>query len=155
VGVARGGVGWASGEVMPKEKLRAAIDAAIADKPTMALLVTRLKAQDIEIRLRRTGGYTGISFGLEGTAFAGRRLGRAYSFEGLQKYHSIDYDTAQDSTLQQVATASPADCRQKLDDYEEYQQTLRELYEHYAQSAFNEPGPECDRTVAIGAIAAE
>jgi hypothetical protein len=144
-----------TGEVLPKEKLWAAIDEATADKPTMALLVTRLKAQDIEIRLRRTGDrYTGISFGMDGSAFAGRRLGRAYSFEGLQKYQSIYYDAAQDSTLQQVASATPAECRQKLADYDEYQRTLRDLYEHYAQSAIGEPGPECDRTVAMQAIAA-
>lgn len=145
-----------TGEILPKEKLWEAIDTAITDKPTMALLVTRLKAQDIEIRLRRTGDrYSGISFGIDGAAFAARRLGRAYSFEGLQKYHLIDYDnTAQDSTLQQVASASSAECQQKLDDYDGYQRTLRELYEHYAQLAISEPGPECDRTVAIGAIAA-
>lgn len=144
-----------TGEVLPKEKLWTAIDAAAADKPTMALLVTRLKAQDIEICLRRMGDrYTGISFGVDDSAFAGRRLGRAYSFEGLQQYRSIYYDTAQDSTLQQVANASPAKCQQKLADYEEYQRTLRELYEQYAQSAISEPGPRRDRAVAIGAIAA-
>lgn len=144
-----------TGEVLPKEKLWATIDAATADKPTMALLVTRLKAQDIEIRFRLTGDrYTGISFGMDGSAFAGRRLGRAYSFEGLQQYRSIYYDTAQDSTLQQVANASPAECQQKLADYDEYQRTLRELYEQYAQSAISEPGPGCDRAVATGASAA-
>jgi len=145
-----------TGEVLPKEKLWAAIDAATADKPTMALMVTRLKAQGVDVQLRHKGDrYTGISFGMDGSAFAGRRLGRAYSFEGLQKYYLIDYDnTAQDSTLQQVVSASPAECQQKLDDYNEYQRTLRELYEHYAQSAIKAPGPECDRIVATGAIAA-
>ncbi|NEQ48229.1 MAG: relaxase/mobilization nuclease domain-containing protein [Leptolyngbya sp. SIOISBB] len=144
-----------TGEVLPKEKLWAEIDTAIADKPTMALLVTRLKAQDIDIRLRRgSDRYTGISFGLDGSAFAGRRLGRAYSFEGLQKYHSIYYDTAQDNTLQQVANASSAECQQKLDDYAEYQRRLRELYEQYAHSTITEPGPECDRVVAREAISA-
>jgi hypothetical protein len=144
-----------TGEVLPKEKLWAAIDTATADKPTMALMVTRLKAQGVDVQLRHGGDrYTGISFGLDGSAFAGRRLGRACSFEGLQKYQSIHYDAAQDSTLQQVASASPAECRQKLADYDEYQRTLRELYEHYAQSAIGESGPECDRAVAIGAIAA-
>jgi|GEM_PF-2106312 len=145
-----------TGEVLPKEKLWAAIDAATADKPTMALLVTQLKAEDIDVQLRRSGDrYTGISFGIDGSAFAGRRLGRAYSFEGLQKYHLVHYDTAQDSTLQQTANASPAECQQKLADYEEYQRKLRELYEHYAQPSTNqESGMERDRTVALGAIAA-
>lgn len=144
-----------TGEVLPKEKLWTAIDGAVADKPTMALLVTRLKAQDIAVQLRRNGDrYTGISFGIDGSAFAGRRLGRAYSFEGLQKYHLVDYDTAQDSTLQQVADASPAECRQKLADYDEYLQTLRGLYEQYAQPGGSDPGPECDLMVATGAITA-
>jgi altronate dehydratase len=144
-----------TGEVLPKEKLWTAIDAATADKPTMALMVTRLKAQGIDVHLRHgVDRYTGISFGLDDAAFAGRRLGRAYSFEGLQRHHLIDYDTAQDSTLRQVIGASPVECQQKLADYDEYQRTLRNLYEHYAQSAIKEPGLECDRAVAIGAIAA-
>lgn len=144
-----------TGEVLPKEKLWAAIDEATADKPTMALMVTRLKAQGIGVQLRHGGDrYTGISFEIDGSAFAGRRLGRSYSFEGLQKYQSIHYDAAQDSTLQQVNSASPAECQQRLADYDEYQQTLRELYKHYGQSDISKPGSECDRAVAIGAIAA-
>jgi N-methylhydantoinase A/oxoprolinase/acetone carboxylase beta subunit len=91
---------------------------------------------------------------MDGSAFAGRRLGRAYSFEGLQRYQSIHYDAAQDSALQQVASASPAECQQKLDDYDQYQQTLRGLYEQYAQSGVEDSGPERDRAVATGAIAA-
>jgi hypothetical protein len=144
-----------TGELLPKEKLWAAIDAATADKPTMALLVTRLKAEDIDVQLWRSGDrYTGISFGIDGSAFAGRRLGRAYSFEGLQKYQSIHYDADQDSTLQQVANARPAECRQKLADYDEYQRTLRGLYEQYAQPGGSDPGSECDLRVATGAITA-
>jgi len=144
-----------TGEVLPKEKLWAAIDEATADKPTMALMVTRLKAQGVGVQLRHGGDrYTGISFGMDGSAFAGRRLGRAYSFEGLQKYQSIHYDVAQDSTLQQVASATPAECQQKLSDYGEYQRTLRELYEQYAQSGDRYSGPELDRAVATGALTA-
>jgi hypothetical protein len=144
-----------TGEVLPKEELWSAIDAAAVDKPTMALLVTRLKAQDIEVRLRRTGDrYTGISFGLDGSAFAGRRLGRAYSFEGLQKHRSIYYDPVQDATLRQMVNASPAECQQTIADYEDYQQTLRGLYGQYAQSATRESGSERDQVVALGAIAA-
>lgn len=141
------------GEVLPKEKLWAVIDGAVADKPTMALLVTRLKADGVDVQLRRSGDrYTGISFGIDGSAFAGRRLGRAYSFEGLQKYHLVDYDTAQDSTLQQVADASSAECQQKLAEYEEYQRKLRELYKHYAHTQAS--GADRDRIVARDAIAA-
>jgi hypothetical protein len=144
-----------TGEVLPKEKLWAAIDNATADKPTMALMVTRLKAQGINVQLRHGGDrYTGISFGMDGSAFAGRRLGRAYSFEGLQKYQSIHYDADQDSTLQQVASATPAECQQKLANYAEYQQTLRGLYEQYAQPGGKDSGPERDRAVATEAIAA-
>ena len=145
-----------TGEVLPKEKLWTAIDGAVADKPTMALLVTRLKADGVDVQLRRSGDrYTGISFGIDDSAFAGRRLGRAYSFEGLQKYHLVHYAAAQDSTLQQMADVSPAECQQKLADYEEYQRKLRELHEHYAQlSATQESGVERDRIVARDAIAA-
>jgi hypothetical protein len=142
-----------TGEVLPKEKLWAAVDKATADKPTMALLVTRLKAQDVEVHLRRAGDrYTGISFGLNGSAFAGGRLGRSYSFGGLQKYRGVYYDPMQDDTLQQVANASPDKCQKKLTDYEAYQQTLRELYAHYAGQS--KPGLEPDQVVATRAISA-
>jgi hypothetical protein len=47
----------------------------------------RLKDAGVEPRIRktRTGKIQGISYELEGVAFAGHKLGRNYSWQGLQK----------------------------------------------------------------------
>ncbi|MEL6381846.1 MAG: relaxase/mobilization nuclease domain-containing protein [Cyanobacteria bacterium J06626_18] len=144
-----------TGEVLPKEKLWSAIDAATQDKPTLPLLITRLKAQGIHCHLWRQGNhYRGISFGLEGAAFAGRRLGPAYSFGGLQKYKGVYYNpTAQNAALVQILNQSPAACAQDLKDYAALQHNLGELYREYASKAGKEP-KQLDEGVAAIAIAA-
>ncbi|MEM9008433.1 MAG: relaxase/mobilization nuclease domain-containing protein [Cyanobacteria bacterium P01_F01_bin.86] len=123
-----------TGEVLPKEKLWSAINGATQDRPTLPLLVTRLKAQGIDVHLWRKGDrYSGISFGLEGATFAGRRLGPAYSFGGLQKHKGVHYDaTTQNTALVQTLNQSSDECAQVLEDYAALQRNLRELYDEYA-----------------------
>ena len=60
---------------------------AAADKPTMRQYLQRLKDAGVETRIRetRTGKIQGISYELEGVAFAGHKLGRNYSWNGLKK----------------------------------------------------------------------
>ena len=143
-----------TGEVLPKEKLWSAINTATDDRPTLPLLVTRLKAQGIDVHLWRKGEtYSGISFGLEGAAFAGKRLGPAYSFGGLQRHKGVDYDAAtQNTALVKILNQSPADCRQDLNRYEALQQNLRELYAQYSKGMGG--GDDVDVYVASTAIAA-
>ena len=141
-------------EVLPKEKLWSAIDIATQDRPTLPLLVTRLKAQGIDVHLWRKGEqYGGISFGLEGAAFAGRRLGPAYSFGGLQRHKGVDYDAAtQNTALVKILNQSPADCRRDLDRYAALQKNLRVLYAQYSKGMG--AGDDVDVYVASAAIAA-
>jgi hypothetical protein len=60
---------------------------AAADRPTMSQYKKRLKDAGVETQIRetRTGKIQGISYELEGVAFPGHKLGRNYSWRGLQK----------------------------------------------------------------------
>jgi hypothetical protein len=70
-----------------KQRLQNLCDMAAADKPTMSQYRQRLKDAGVETRIRetRTGKIQGISYELEGVAFAGHKLGRNYSWQGIQK----------------------------------------------------------------------
>jgi hypothetical protein len=70
-----------------KRQLQNFCDMAAADKPTMSQYLERLKDAGVEtlIRETRTGKIQGISYELEGVAFAGHKLGRNYSWQGIQK----------------------------------------------------------------------
>jgi len=70
-----------------KRRLQNLCDIASTDKPTMSQYLQRLKDAGVETRIRetRTGKIQGISYELEGVAFAGHKLGRNYSWFGLQK----------------------------------------------------------------------
>ncbi|MGF1522650.1 MAG: relaxase/mobilization nuclease domain-containing protein [Leptolyngbyaceae cyanobacterium] len=144
-----------TGEFLPKEKLWSAIDTAAQDKPTLPLLITRLKAQGIDVHLwRKSDQYSGISFGLEGAVFAGRRLGPAYSFGGLQRHQGVYYDaTTQNSALARILNQSPAECVQALEDYAALQRNLSELYVRYMRKVNEGKGP-IDLVVATAAMAA-
>ncbi|MEM6427161.1 MAG: relaxase/mobilization nuclease domain-containing protein, partial [Cyanobacteria bacterium P01_D01_bin.128] len=108
-----------TGEALPKEKLWIAIDSATQDRPTLPLMLARLKAQGIDVHLWRKGySYSGISFALDGAAFAGRRLGPAYSLGGLQRHKGLYYDAeTHNAAIEQILNESPAGCRQILDDH--------------------------------------
>ncbi|HLO51819.1 MAG TPA: relaxase/mobilization nuclease domain-containing protein [Kamptonema sp.] len=82
-------------------QLQDLIDEVTQDKPTMPELVEQLQQQGVEvqIRLTRTGLIKGISYKLDGVAFSGSQLGKAYTFSGLQKYRSVSYDQGRDNAL--------------------------------------------------------
>lgn len=82
----------ATGQVLPKEKLWAAIDSCLGEDQSLARFILKLKARfpEVSVQLRsHNGRKVGISFGIDGRAFAGRHLGRAYSLNGLQRYQQI------------------------------------------------------------------
>lgn len=70
-----------------KRRLQNLCDMAAADQPTMSQYKKRLKDAGVETRIRetRTGKIQGISYELEGVAFPGHKLGRNYSWSGLQR----------------------------------------------------------------------
>jgi hypothetical protein len=83
------------------EQLQDAIDKASLDKPIMPELIERLKDQGVDARVQfqSTGRINGISYALNGVKFAGKKLGRAYTFPGLQKYRGISYESERDDDL--------------------------------------------------------
>jgi hypothetical protein len=86
------------GLVSEKEQLKALIREAAKDRPTMSEFVRRLQGSSVQVRanIASTGHVSGISYRLERVAVKGSGLGRAYSFEGLQKEQGVRYDRARD-----------------------------------------------------------
>jgi hypothetical protein len=70
-----------------KRQLQNLCDMAAADQPTLGQYIHRLLDAGVETRIRetRTGKIQGISYELEGVAFAGHKLGLHYSWNGLQR----------------------------------------------------------------------
>lgn len=75
-----------TGTQAPRIRLRGMIDAALCDRPDVETFAARLTAQGVEVRanVARTGRMSGFSFALDGVAFKGSDLGKAYSWQGLQ-----------------------------------------------------------------------
>lgn len=100
-----------TGELPIRVRLQAHVDAAAAENETIAQLISQLKTQGISIRLRiaQDQRITGISYSLSGIAFSGSKLGRAYTFPGLQKHKGLHYDHATEfeATCQAADTTAP------------------------------------------------
>ena len=142
-----------TGQDLPKEKLWSAIDQAASDQPSMSLLVARLRSQDISVRLRQQNGNTnGISYELDGIAFPGYKLGKAYSFNGLQKHLGVYYLSEQDEQLQDLTQMSPQDTQALIQAHEAYQHHYDDLYQHYSLQTNHSP-EERDRYVLRNALA--
>jgi hypothetical protein len=86
------------GLVSEKEQLKALIRDTAKDGPTMSEFVRRLQARGVQVRpnMAHTGYVSGISYRLDRVAVKGSGLGRAYSFEGLQREQGVRYDRARD-----------------------------------------------------------
>ncbi len=94
-----------TGEDSVRVKLQDTIDSLTAVHPTMPELIDLLKDQGIDVQVKETKtGSMGISYELDGVAFSGTHLGRAYTFNGLQKYRGVEYDPERDDSA--IATAS-------------------------------------------------
>jgi hypothetical protein len=86
-------------ELLPKEQLWDIIRSSAADRPSFPLLVTRLIAEDVQVRFRSddSGEISGISFSIArgdsdaaGDAhFRGGQLGKPFSFYGLQQHLGV------------------------------------------------------------------
>lgn len=98
-----------TGEESIRLKLQSLL--ALAIEPlAMPQLIDRLKERGIDARVSytRTGKVKGISYQLEGIAFSGTHLGKAYTFPGLQKYRGVTYDKSQDEEIRSASARSPA-----------------------------------------------
>lgn len=106
----------ATGQVLPKEKLWAAIDSCLGEDQSLARFILKLKARfpEVSVRLRnRDRRKVGISFAIEGKTFAGRHLGRAYSLSGLQRYYQVRYEPdGQPGLLDEILSMDTKQCQQ-------------------------------------------
>ena len=142
-----------TGQELPKEKLWSAIDQAASDQPSMSLLIARLRTQDISVRLRQQNGKpTGISYELDGIAFPGYKLGKAYSFNGLQKNLGVYHLSEQDSQIQDLSQMSPEDTQTLIQEHEANQDHYDTLYQQYSPQ-INLPPEDRDRDVLRRALA--
>ena len=142
-----------TGYDLPKEKLWSAIDQAASDQPSMSLLIARLRSQDISVRLRQQNGQpTGISYELDRIAFPGYKLGKAYSFKGLQKHLGVYTLPEQDQQLQALSQMSPQETQALIDEHENYQAHYDPLYQHY-NPQISLPPEERDRHTLRRALA--
>ena len=89
-----------TGEISTREQLQTALDRATADSPAIAVLIDRLSEQGISVKIETTPtGELGISYKLNDIAFSGTHLGKAYTFQGLQKYRGVSYSPDIDSDI--------------------------------------------------------
>lgn len=90
-----------TGEESIRVQLQRSLDQATQSPVTMPQLIEQLQQNGISIRIcdRQTGGVKGISYELNGIAFSGTHLGKAYTFQGLQRYRGVNYDSHRDAEL--------------------------------------------------------
>lgn len=90
-----------TGEESVRVQLQRSLDQATQSSPTMPQLIKQLQQKGISVRVsnHQTDQIKGISYALNGVAFSGTHLGKAYTFTGLQKYRGVDYDSYRDNQL--------------------------------------------------------
>jgi hypothetical protein len=90
-----------TGEESVRVKLQRSVDKVTHDHPTMPELIERSQQQGINVCVgyTRTGKVKGISYQLDGVAFSGTHLGKAYTFPGLQKHRGVSYIPKRDDQL--------------------------------------------------------
>ena len=109
-----------TGEVLPKEKLWTAIDSCIEQGMSTERFVLSLRAKhpEISVQFREEGSQkVGISFGIDGTAFAGRKLGRTYSLQGLKEHYGMEITAVR--SLDRVLALTSEQCQKIYLDLED------------------------------------
>jgi hypothetical protein len=86
-----------TGEAAPRVRLQETIDQILEVGPTAVEFCEYLEASGVEVRASLAGadGLNGFSFSVDGVAFKGSGLGKAYSWGGLQK-RGLVYDPGRD-----------------------------------------------------------
>ncbi|MBW4568816.1 MAG: relaxase/mobilization nuclease domain-containing protein [Tolypothrix carrinoi HA7290-LM1] len=119
-----------TGETSVRKKLQDTIDQLTEDSPTMPDLVQQLKDQGIDVRVSPTPTKEmGISYQLNGVAFSGTHLGKAYTFKGLQKYRGVSYSEKQRQEVVEQALRSPAKEQQQQQAQLAHQNQIRKRQE--------------------------
>ena len=84
-----------------KVQLQQAIDTAALDNLTMPELIRKLKDKGVKanVQFQSTGRVQGLTYEMDGITFSGTKLGKAYTFPGLQKYRGVSYEPERDAKL--------------------------------------------------------
>jgi hypothetical protein len=112
-----------------KEKLKLSINTAAADYPSMPELIAKLYSTGvgIEVEFSSRGSPKEIFYKLDDISTAGSNLGKQYSFGGLQKHLSVDYNPEWDNrlieTLMHYGTEGRAIDDSYIDRLRRYRQT--------------------------------
>lgn len=95
----------------PRMQLQTALDAALADRPSLPGLINRLEAAGVTVRINQaaTGRISGLSYELGGIAFKGSGLGKAYSWNQLQQRINYDQNWDAQAIAERSAVSHSAD----------------------------------------------
>ena len=106
---------WRTGDVGVRSQLISYIEAAAQGEPTLLQFMHRLNEAGVDVRVSytRTDKVKGISYELDGVAFSGTKLGKAYTFPGLQKHRGIAYDPEMTAAVKHATERPPADTEQQ------------------------------------------
>lgn len=118
-----------SKEMPVKIRLQELIDACTDKNPTMSEFLKRLKEVGVngKIHFQSTGRVQGLTYELDGETYSGTKLGKAYTFNGIQKFKGVRYESEPDNEVnnqaqlpQQLkpATQSPSRSRARKKDTE-------------------------------------
>ncbi|NER27630.1 MAG: relaxase/mobilization nuclease domain-containing protein [Symploca sp. SIO1C4] len=115
------------------EKLQDAIDQATTDELTMPQLINRLKDTGIDAKVSyySTGRVQGITYGLEGLRFSGTKLGKAYTFPGLQRHRGVSYESSQDEEIREASERTPVTLVVSPIDKADEEQHYQQLWQRY------------------------
>ncbi|MBD2772583.1 relaxase/mobilization nuclease domain-containing protein [Iningainema tapete] len=136
-----------TGEISARKKLQDTIDQLTQDSPTMLDLIGQLKDQGIDVRVSPTPtGEMGISYQLNGIAFSGTHLGKAYTFKGLQKYRGVSYSEKQgQEAIEQAlhnSSATQAEEQQQQQALLAHQNEMRKHQEEEEKKSRTETTPD-------------
>ncbi|MGB7441497.1 MAG: relaxase/mobilization nuclease domain-containing protein [Coleofasciculaceae cyanobacterium] len=121
-------------ELTVSEKLQDAIDWATTEKSTMPELINRLKDSGIDAKVSyySTGRVQGITYGLESLRFSGTKLGKAYTFPGLQKHRGVSYEPSQDEEIRVASERIPVTPVVSPIDKADKEQGYQQLWQRYS-----------------------
>lgn len=106
-----------TGEASARTRLQGLIDNAIKEKQELRAFINRLAQDGVETKLNQAsiGRISGISFSLDGVALKGSDLGKAYSWNSLQKrglhHEQIRYGAGHEHGFGQGAGEGAPDSR--------------------------------------------
>lgn len=85
-------------------QLQKVIDTAAQGEPTMPEFIGKLKGKGVKaiVHFQSTGRVQGLTYEMGGINFSGTKLGKAYTFPGIQKYRGVSYEEERDLGLLRV-----------------------------------------------------